>query len=67
MPAWPLLLLALTATSVLAEPAVYLREQFEDGGESFPPDYSLTAKPRVMNCQLHVYILPLQKYSYGNE
>lgn len=58
MPALPLLLLALTATSVVAEPTVYLREQFEDGGESFSPNDSLAAKPRLMNCQLHVYILP---------
>lgn len=35
MTALPLLFLAMSAASVLAEPAVYLREQFEDGGESF--------------------------------
>lgn len=35
MTALPLLLLAMSAASVLAEPTVYLREQFEDGGESF--------------------------------
>lgn len=66
MTALPLLFLAMTVTSVLAEPTVYLREQFEDGGESFTPN-SLTAKPGVMNCQLHVHILPLEKYLYGNE
>lgn len=59
MTALPLLFLAMTATSVLAEPTVYLREQFEDGGESFTPNYSLTTKSGVMNCQLHVYVLPV--------
>lgn len=57
MAAVPLILVALTATSVLAEPTVYLREQFEDGGESFTPNVSLTAKPGVMNCKSHAYIL----------
>lgn len=47
MAALPLVLWALTAASVLAEPAVYLREQFEDGGESF------SRKPGVMTCRLH--------------
>lgn len=53
MTALPLLFLAMTATSVLAEPTVYLREQFEDGGESFRPNHSLTVKTLVVNCQLH--------------
>lgn len=46
MTALQLLFLAVSATSVLAEPTVYLREQFEDGGESFSPHDSLPAEPR---------------------
>lgn len=33
MTALPLLFLAVSATSLLAESTVYFREQFEDGGE----------------------------------
>lgn len=42
MTALPLLFLAMTATSVLAEPTVHLREQFEDGGESFTQNKSFS-------------------------
>lgn len=63
MTAFPLLFLAMSVTSVLAEPTVHLREQFEDGGESFTPNYSLTAKPRVKDSHLFVHIVNLQKHS----
>lgn len=65
MTALQLLFLAMSAASVLAEPTVYLREQFEDGGESF----------LFTHCYFEGYKLPitflyipdLQKYSCGDE
>lgn len=48
MTAVSLLLLAMTATSVLAESSVHFREQFEDGGEVlYAAIYNCTV---VSNC-----------------